>query len=98
MKNIIKIAVLGVPVLLLGACTTLSKEDQATLTTASQNAADAKSMAQQALDTARAAQQTAQQASSAAQRAQETADKAESDAQAARTEADQAFQATQKKR
>src|SRR5579859_1001933 len=48
-----------VPVIALGACTTLSDQDRAMLSSASQNAEQAKTMAQQALDAAHAAQASA---------------------------------------
>lgn len=44
-----------IPVIALGACTTLSDQDRALLAAASQNAEQAKTLAQQALEDARAA-------------------------------------------
>ena len=67
--------VAAVPVLALGACTTLSDQDRATLNAASQNAQQAKEMAQQALTTAQAAQTTANQAAAEAKAADEKADR-----------------------
>jgi len=75
MNRIMKIAAIIVPVALLGACTTLSDSDRALLESASKNAADAKTMAQQALDASRSAQQSAAQASTDAKSASEKADR-----------------------
>lgn len=79
-----------VPVVALGACTTLSDQDRATLTTASQNADQAKAMAQQALDASRAAQASANSAAQAAAQAAK-------DAQAANEKADRMFQRSLRK-
>ena len=64
-----------VPLVAVGACTTLSDQDRATLQTASQNAADAKQEAAQALSAAQAAQASAAQAAAEAKAADEKADK-----------------------
>jgi hypothetical protein len=88
-----------VPVLAMGACTTLSDQDRALLTSASQNAEQAKILSQQALDAAKAAQATAataakssDQAAKAAAQAADAAAKAETDAKAANEKADRIFQ------
>ncbi len=75
MDRILRIAAIVIPVVLLGACTTLSDKDRALLESANQNAADAKAMAQQALDASRSAQQSAAQASADAKSASEKADR-----------------------
>lgn len=59
----------------LGACTTLSDQDRALLTAASQNADQAKQIAQQALTAAQAAQASAAQAAADAKAANEKADR-----------------------
>jgi len=65
-----------VPVIALGACTTtLDEKDRALITSASQNAEQAKMMAQQALDAAKAAQASAAQAAADAKAANEKADR-----------------------
>lgn len=64
-----------VPVIALGACTQLSDQDRALLTAASQNAEQAKVLAQQALDASRAAQASASQAAADAKSANEKADR-----------------------
>ena len=79
-----------VPVFALGACTTLSEQDRATLSTASQNAAQAKTMAQQALDTANSAKASADKAT-------QVANQAEADAKAANEKADRIFQRSLRK-
>jgi hypothetical protein len=79
-----------VPVLGLGACTTLSEQDRALIASANQNAADAKTIAQQALNTAQVAQANS---ASAAQSAANAA----AEAQAANEKADRMFQRTLRK-
>lgn len=79
-----------VPVIAVGACTTLSDQDRALLTAASQNAEQAKTTAQQALDAARAAEA---RANSAAQAANQAA----ADAKAANEKADRMFQRSLRK-
>lgn len=74
-----------VPMIALGACTTLSDQDRALLNTASQNAEQAKALAQQALDASRAAQASANSAAQAA-------NQAAADAKAANEKADRIFQ------
>jgi hypothetical protein len=65
-----------VPVIALGACSTgLSDQDRALLTSANQNAEQAKTMAQQALDASRAAQASANSAAQSASQANEKADR-----------------------
>lgn len=79
-----------VPVVALGACTTLSDQDRALLTAASQNAEQAKTQSQQALDAARAAQASASNADQAASQAA-------ADAKAANEKADRMFQRSLRK-
>jgi hypothetical protein len=74
-----------VPVVALGACTTLSDQDRALVTAASQNAQAAQQQAAQAA-------QVAQQALAAAQAAQASAAQAAADAKAANEKADRMFQ------
>jgi hypothetical protein len=64
-----------VPLVAVGACTTLSDQDRALLTAASQNADQAKQQAAQALAAAQAAQATANQAAADAKAANEKADR-----------------------
>lgn len=65
-----------VPLIALGACTAqLSDQDRALLTSANQNAEQAKTLAQQALDASRAAQASAAQAAADAKAANEKADR-----------------------
>ncbi len=64
-----------IPVVAVGACTTLSDQDRATLTAASQNAEQAKEQAAQALAAAQAAQASAAQAATEAKAADEKADR-----------------------
>ena len=59
----------------LAACTTLSDQDRALLTSASQNADQAKQMAQQALAASQSAQASAAQAAADAKAANEKADR-----------------------
>ena len=76
MNGLMKVAAILIPVALLGACTTtLSDKDRALLESANKNAADAKAMAQQALDASRDAQQSAAQAAADAKSASEKADR-----------------------
>ncbi len=74
-----------IPILMLGACTSLSDQDRALLTSASQNANAAKQQAAQAA-------QVAQQALVASQAAQASAAQAAADAKAANEKADRMFQ------
>ncbi len=75
MKFFRRTLIILVPVLALGACTTLSDQDRALLTSASQNAEQAKTTSQQALDASRAAQASAQKAEEEAAAANEKADR-----------------------
>lgn len=75
MRRLIRLGSIIMPLALVGACTTLSDQDRALLDSASKNAADAKALAQQALDASRAAQQSAAQASADAKAANEKADR-----------------------
>jgi hypothetical protein len=68
MPSIKSLLLMLVPVVALGACTTLSDQDRALLESASKNAAEAKAMAQQALDASQAAQKQAQEADARADR------------------------------
>ena len=90
MRSIKHILMVLVPILALGACTTLSDQDRVTLATASQNAEQAKTMAQQALDASRAAQASADSAAQAARQAA-------ADAKAANEKADRMFQRSLRK-
>jgi uncharacterized protein DUF3359 len=63
------------PLMVLGACTTLSDQDRATLTAASQNADAAKQQSAQALQAAQAAQASAAAAAADARAANEKADR-----------------------
>jgi hypothetical protein len=64
-----------VPVLALGACTTLSDQDRALLTSASANAEAAKQQSAQALAASQAAQASAAAAAADAKAANEKADR-----------------------
>jgi len=75
MHSIRTLLLAAVPVVALGACTTLSDADRATLNAASQNAQQAKETSQQALDAARAAAQSASQVAADARAANEKADR-----------------------
>jgi len=85
-----KMLAVVVPVVVLGACTTLSDQDRALLTAASQNAEAAKQQAAQA-------NAAAQQALQAAQAAQSSAAAAAADAKAANEKADRMFQRSLRK-
>ena len=75
MRSIERILVVVAAVGVLGACTTLSEQDRALLTSASQNAEQAKQIAQQALAASQAAQASAAQAAADAKSANEKADR-----------------------
>ena len=75
MKWIAKTLIATGMVAALGACTSLSDQDRATLTAASQNAAAAKDQAAQANATAQQALQAAQAAAANAKAAKEEADR-----------------------
>ncbi len=64
-----------IPLVAVGACTTLSDADRAQLNAATQTANDAKQQAAQALAAAQAAQATANQAEADAKAANEKADR-----------------------
>ena len=64
-----------VPLLAVGACTTLSDQDRALITAANQNADQAKQQSAQALAAAQAAQASAAQAAADAKAANEKADR-----------------------
>ncbi len=78
------------PVVLLGACASLSDEDKAAIAAANHKADQALATAQQALDTAKSAQTSAAQAANAA------ADAA-ANAKAANEKADRMFQRSLRK-
>jgi hypothetical protein len=61
MRGLARIGAIVMPLALVGACTTLSDQDRALLESANKNAADAKTLAQQALDASPKAQQSAAQ-------------------------------------
>jgi Alanine-zipper, major outer membrane lipoprotein len=79
-----------IPLVAVGACTTLSDADRAQLNAATQTANEAKQLATQALTTAQAAQTTAQAA-------QASASQAAADAKAANEKADRIFQRSLRK-
>ena len=85
-----RILIALVPVVALGACASLGEEDRALLNSASRNAEQAKTMAQQALDASRAAQ-------SSADKAAQAADQAAADAKAANDKANRMFQRSLRK-
>lgn len=62
MRSVKRLLIAFVPVLALGACSTFTAKDRATLDALSHNAEQAKVMAQKALTAAKAAQKTAAQA------------------------------------
>jgi hypothetical protein len=64
-----------VPLFAVGACTHLSDEDRTLITTASQNAEQAKQQAAEALAAAKAAEAKADQAAAEAKAADEKADR-----------------------
>lgn len=84
MKSLLKMCVLALALAPLAACSTPSDEDNSALTTANQNAQEAKDQSAQALKAAQAAQTAAQ--------------KAEADAQAANEKADRMFQSSLRKK
>lgn len=75
MRSVKKIIAAMTVVGALAACTTLSDQDRALLTSASQNADQAKQMAQQALTASQAAQASSAQAAADAKAANEKADR-----------------------
>jgi hypothetical protein len=90
MRSIRHLMLAAVPLVALGACTTLSDQDRALLTAASQNAEQAKQQSAQALTAAQAAQ-------AAAQTAEASAAQAAADAKAANEKADRIFQRSLRK-
>lgn len=85
------------PVVLLGACASLSDQDKASLAAANQKADQAMATAQQANATAQQANVTAQQALDAAKAAQASAAQAAASAQSANEKADRIFQRSLRK-
>ncbi len=75
MPRLVRIIAVIMPLALIGACTTLSDQDRALLTSASQNAEQGKQIAQQALAASQAAQASAAQAAADAKAANEKADR-----------------------
>jgi hypothetical protein len=90
MRPMRKLLFVAAPLVVLGACTSLSDQDRALLTSASQNAEAAKQQAAQA-------NLTAQQALQASQAAQASAASAAQDAKAANEKADRMFQRSLRK-
>jgi hypothetical protein len=90
MSPIRKLMLALVPLIAVGACTTLSDQDRALLNSASQNAEQAKQQSAQALAAAQAAQ-------TAAQAAQTSAGQAATDAKAANEKSDRMFQRSLRK-
>lgn len=84
MKPLLKICVIALALAPLAACSTFSEQDRSTLTSANENAKEAKDQSAQALKAAQAAQATAQQA--------------EADAKAANEKADRMFQSSLRKK
>lgn len=70
-----KLVLATVPVLVLGACTSLSDADRALITSANQNAEAAKQQAAEALKASQSAQQSAAAAAADAKSANEKADR-----------------------
>ncbi len=85
MQRFVKLAAVMLPIVLVGACTTLSDKDRALLDAANRNATEAKDIANRALTTAQQAQTSA---AASAQAAQQSA----ADAKAAADKADRVFQ------
>lgn len=90
MRNITILIVALISMMALGACTSLSDQDRAMLSSASQNAEAAKQQAAQA-------NATAQQALQASQTAQASAAAAANDAKGANEKADRMFQRSLRK-
>lgn len=84
MKSLLKICVLALALAPLAACSTADEQERSALTTANQNAQEAKDQSAQALKAAQAAQTAAQQA--------------EADAKAANEKADRMFQSSLRKK
>lgn len=66
-----------VPVAVLGGCTSMSDQDRALLTSANENAEQAKAMAQQALDASKAAQASANNAAQSANEARTASERSD---------------------
>jgi len=90
MRKLHMLILAAAPVVMLGACTTLSDQDRALISSANQNAQQAKDLAQQALDAAKAAQASANAAA-------QSSSQAASDAKAANEKADRMFQRSLRK-
>lgn len=76
MRSIRQLLIAAAAVVALGACTTtLSEQDRALITSASQNADQAKQIAQQALTASQASQASAAKAAADAKAANEKADR-----------------------
>jgi len=75
MRTMRSLLIATVPVVLLGACSSFTDQDRATLAAANQNAEQAKEMAQQALTASQSAQANAKSAAESAQAANEKADR-----------------------
>ena len=75
MRSISRFLLTSAVVVALGACTTLSEQDRALITSASQNADQAKQIAQQALAASQASQASAAKAAADAKAANEKADR-----------------------
>jgi len=75
MRSVRNVLLATVAVAALGACTTLSEQDRALLTSANQNSEQAKQIAQQSLTASQAAQASAAQAAADAKAANEKADR-----------------------
>lgn len=104
MRRNFRRTILAASLTALGACTQLSAEDKAALAAANANAEQAKTLAQQALDSARANQadirmaaQAASQAAQAATQAAQAADRAAKAAQDSSEKVERLFNRSQHK-
>ena len=75
MRGLAGIGAIVMTLALVGACTTLSDQDRALIESVNKNTADAKALAQQALEASRNAQQSAAQAAADATAANAAADR-----------------------
>ncbi|HUZ75399.1 MAG TPA: Lpp/OprI family alanine-zipper lipoprotein [Stellaceae bacterium] len=75
MRTLRNVLIAALPIVMLGACSSFTDQDRATLASANENAQQAKEIAQQALTTAQAAQTSANSAEQSAQAANEKADR-----------------------
>jgi hypothetical protein len=75
MRGLARIGAIVTALALVGACTTLSDQDRALIESVNKNTADAKALAQQALEASRNAQQSAAQAAADATAANAAADR-----------------------